>query len=69
MKNKKKKILIYQLIKFRKMKNEKIIEVNLGVGTDQLFPEIIKILIEDDSVNEEKKTVKKSKKTKEEKLK
>ena len=51
------------------MKNKKIIEVNLGVGTDQLFPEIIKILIEDDSENEEKKTVKKSKKTKEEKLK
>jgi len=57
------------LIKIQKMKNKKIIEVNLGVGADQLFPEIIKILIEDDSVNEEKKTVKKSKKTKEEKLK
>lgn len=51
------------------MKNEKIIEVNLGVGTDQLFPEIIKILIEDDSANKEKKNSLKSKKTKEEKLK
>ncbi len=31
---------------------KKIIEVNLGIGLNQFFPEPVKILIEDDETNE-----------------
>jgi len=62
LKNKKKKILIYQLIKFRKMKNEKIIEVNLGVGLNQILPEVSKILIISEVEPEMTKPKKKTKK-------
>jgi hypothetical protein len=34
------------------MKNEKVIEVNLGIGLNMFFPEPVKIVIEDDEDNE-----------------
>jgi hypothetical protein len=43
------------------MKKEKVIEVNLGIGMNMLFPETVKIVIEDDTDDE---TTKKSSKVK-----
>ena len=40
---------------------EKVIEVNLGIGMNMLFPETVKIVIEDDTDDE---TTKKSSKVK-----
>jgi hypothetical protein len=43
------------------MKKEKVIEVNLGIGMNMLFPETIKIVIEDDTDYEKLKKSMKSK--------
>jgi hypothetical protein len=45
------------------MKKEKVIEVNLGIGMNMLFPETVKIVIEDDTDDE---TTKKPSKVKSE---
>ena len=35
------------------METKKIIEVNLGVGMDQLFPQPVKIIIEDQIIDDD----------------
>lgn len=44
------------------MKNEKIIEVNLGVGLNQILPEVLKIFIVEEIEHEKIKPKKRTKK-------